>query len=109
MDEGARVLQQQLEYLVAEGFVLPLSIVMIDCRGHVYCGVFSLQATGEGAFITTVDTIGEDLIVLPYYYLVVDHVGQAAAIHVTYRGETSEMDAEGSPMMRLHTQLHILT
>jgi hypothetical protein len=109
MDEGTRVFQEQLEHLLAEGFILPFSIVMLDTRGHFYGGVFAVNAASEGAFEPKFDTLGDDSFGVPHCYLIVDSVGQAASIQVTYRGETGEVNAEGLPIARLHARLHRIT
>jgi hypothetical protein len=96
-----------LNRLQEDGFVLPLSVVMMDAQGHCYAGVYGPDSTGVSVFRLTVDTLGESEVGLPHYYLIVDGVGQAAVREVFYRGRAEGASIEhGVSIGRLASRLH---
>jgi hypothetical protein len=110
MEEAAQALLADLNQLLEDGLVLPLSVVAMDAQGHCYGGVYGLDSQGGRGFRSTVDTLGKSGMGLPHYYLIVDALGQAAVREVTYQGQEDETSrAQGSPIGRLRSRLHRIT
>lgn len=107
--EAGQALAADLNRLRDDGFVFPFSVVAMDAQGHLYAGVYVLDATGACGFQETVDALGPGL-ALPYYYLIVDAVGQAAVREVVYQGHAEGATPEpGAMTARLESRLRRIT
>jgi hypothetical protein len=50
MEEGTQALLADLQALLQDGFLLPFAVAAMDAQGHLYAGIYALDARGSCVF-----------------------------------------------------------